>query len=140
MMWQLDNCSFYYPNVVSFYSFERGPVGNEDSTLMFSSRWLGKPTKRIFLWAQALTTSLSLMPFTQHDPPIYKHIFHNFVLGHAKEYFKTVYTLTTFSPTPTSFDTISILIVLHLESNNFFLFIFRKLRTRPKPWTFIWFL
>jgi hypothetical protein len=83
MMWQLDICSFYYPNAVLFYSFEGGSLGNEDLTLMFSSMRLEKPTKGTFLWAQALA-NLSSMPCTQHDPLTYKHIFCNLILGHTK--------------------------------------------------------
>jgi hypothetical protein len=33
-----------------------------------------------------------------------------------------------------------ILVILHLESNGFFLFFLKILQTRPKPWAFIWFL
>jgi hypothetical protein len=64
------------------YPLEKGPLGNEDSILMFS----GKTTKGIFLHAQALATSSSSMFPTQHDPLTYKCLFCNLILGHARKY------------------------------------------------------
>jgi hypothetical protein len=57
----------------------------------------------------------------QHDPPVHKHLFHNLVFGHAKEYFKATRTLALFSLAPMSFDMTLVLTTLHLESNGSFL-------------------
>jgi len=43
--------------------------------------WLEKPARGIFLWAQALVTSLNSMLHAQHDPPIHKHFLRNLNLG-----------------------------------------------------------
>jgi hypothetical protein len=58
-------------------------------------------------------TSLNLMPFPQHDPPTYKCIMHNVILGYVGEYFRATRALAPLSPTPTSFDTTLALSALH---------------------------
>jgi hypothetical protein len=60
------------------------------------------------------------MPLPQHDPRIRKCILCNFIFKCAKEYFQVTHVLAPFTPSPTSFDTTSILITLHPKSNGHF--------------------
>jgi hypothetical protein len=75
-----------------------------------------------FLPAQVLATNLISMLHAQHDPLIHKCFSCNLVFRHAGEYIRTASVLTSFSPTPMSFDTTLTSIILHPKSNNFFLF------------------
>ncbi len=61
------------------------------------------------------------MPLPQHDRWVHKCILHNFVLRRTREYFWATCVLAPFTPTPTSSNTTSILMVLHLKSNDHFL-------------------
>jgi hypothetical protein len=77
--------------------------------------------EKFFLWAQALATSSTLVLPPQHDPTTHKHLLCSLVLGHAREYSRTTQVLAPFSLEPTSFETTLALIILHLESDGFFL-------------------
>jgi hypothetical protein len=81
--------------------------------------------EQIFLRAQALVTSLSLVPFTQHDPPIHKHFFCSLIIRHAREYSKTTYALAPFLLTPTSFNITLTLNALHLDLDDYFLLLLK---------------
>jgi hypothetical protein len=63
-----------------------------------------------------------LKPLPQHDFPSHKCFFHKLVLGRVGGKTGTIHFLAPFSLTPTSFDTTSIYINLHLESYGFFPF------------------
>jgi len=76
--------------------------------------------EEFFLQSQDFATSLSLVSLPQHDPIILKHLPHNLVLEFAGECFQTTHVLAPLSLAPTSFDTTSTFIVLHLESNGYF--------------------
>jgi hypothetical protein len=76
----------------------------------------------------------------QHDPPTHKHHLYNLVLRCARKHFRATCVLVTFSFTPTFSNITSIFIVLHFESHDVFLVFFGKLWTRPRCWSFIWFL
>ncbi len=71
--------------------------------------------------AQGLATSLSLMPFPQHNTPYHKCLLHNLVLGCVGEYFKATCALGLFSPTPTLFDTTLIFTTLKFDLDDYFL-------------------
>jgi hypothetical protein len=73
-----------------------------------------------FLQIQALATSSSSMPLPQHDLRVHKCVLRNFIFRCAKEYSQVTHVLAPFTPTPTFFDTTSILTALHLESNGHF--------------------
>ncbi len=73
------------------------------------------------MWAQALLTSSTSIPFPQHDLPTHKCLFHNLTLGHVGEYFQATHILTPFSPAPTSSNTTSVLTTLHPKSYGYFL-------------------
>jgi hypothetical protein len=77
--------------------------------------------EKLFLRSQVLETSLTLVLHPQHDPITFKHLLHSLVLGHAREYFRTIQVLAPFSLALTSFETTLTLTTLHLESNGFFL-------------------
>ncbi len=68
--------------------------------------------------AQTLATSLSSILFPQHDLLIHKCMFSSLTLGCAGQY---SHTLAPFFPAPTPFDTTSVLITLHFESNGYFM-------------------
>jgi hypothetical protein len=74
------------------------------------------------LQAQALATSLSLMPPPQHDPSIHKHLHCNLVLGCAKEYSKATHALAPFSLASTSSNITLVLTTLHFKSDGYFSF------------------
>jgi len=61
------------------------------------------------------------MPLPQHDPPTYKCLIHNIVIGRVRDYFKATHTLAPFSLAPTSSDTTLVFIALHLELDGYFL-------------------
>jgi hypothetical protein len=86
------------------------------------------------------TTTSNSMFHAQHDPPTHKHHLYNLVLRCARKHFRATCVLVTFSFTPTVSNITSIFIVLHFESHDVFLVFFGKLRTRPRCWSFIWFL
>jgi hypothetical protein len=74
------------------------------------------------LRTQVLMASSSLMPLPQHDPLTHKCLLCSLILGRTGEYFRTTCTLEPFSPIPTSFNTISILITLHPNLDGYFPF------------------
>jgi hypothetical protein len=118
-MWQFGTCSSYYPNGVLFCPFMVGWQGIKKRKFNLSVR--KTCMKSFFLQAQALLTGLSPIPFPQHDPLIHKCLLCNLSFRHVGEYSWVVHVLAPFSPTPTSSDTISVLITLHLKSNGYFL-------------------
>jgi len=71
------------------------------------------------LRTQALMASSSLMPLPQHDPLTHKCLLCSLILGRTWEYFRATHTLEPFSPTPTSLNTISVLIALHLNLDGY---------------------
>jgi len=73
------------------------------------------------LRAQILVVSSNSMPFPQHDPPTYKCLIHNIVIGCVREYFRATHTLAPFSFAPTSFNTTLVFIALHHELDGYFL-------------------
>jgi hypothetical protein len=75
--------------------------------------------QEFFLWAQVLATSLSSMPFPQHDPPIHKCFLHSLIIRRAKQYSWATHILAPFSLTPTSFDTTSTFIALHFNLDGY---------------------
>jgi hypothetical protein len=60
------------------------------------------------------------MPLPQHDPLAHKHFFHSLVFRCVGKHFRAICTLAPFSLTPTSFDTTSILTMLHPDSYGYF--------------------
>jgi hypothetical protein len=58
-----------------------------------SNKRLGKLIGEIFLWAQALATSLNSMLLPQHDSLVLKHFFHNLVHGRVEKYFQATHVL-----------------------------------------------
>jgi len=60
------------------------------------------------------------MPFPQHNYPIHKHFFHILVLKHVMGYSQVIHILAPFSFAPTSSNTSSTFIALHLELNGYF--------------------
>jgi hypothetical protein len=78
-----------------------GAKGHKEMRVQFK-RFLARG---VFLWAQALVASSSLMFFPQHDPSGHKRLFYILVFGHKKEYFSITHILAPFSLTPTSFET-----------------------------------
>jgi hypothetical protein len=88
---------------------------------VFFNKRLGKLAKRVF-FTSLNCNKFELNPFPQHDPLTHKRLFHNLILGGAGEYSQTIRTLTPFSPTPTSSNTTSTFIALHLKSNGYFSF------------------
>jgi hypothetical protein len=68
-----------------------------------------------------LAASSSSMPFPQHDPPIYKCLFHKIVIGCVREYSRATCALAPISLRPTSFDTTLALTPLHHELNGYFM-------------------
>jgi hypothetical protein len=73
-----------------------------------------------------LAASSSLVPFLEHDPPTHKCFFHNLILGHAREYFKTIHALAPFSPSPTSSNTTLTFIALYPDSDGYFSFFLKN--------------
>ncbi len=58
----------------------------------------------------------------QHDSITHKCLFHNLVMGDAREYSQTIHILTPFFLSPMSFDTTLVFYVLHPQSYGFFPF------------------
>jgi len=82
--------------------------------------------EEFFLRVQALVTSLSSIPFLQHDPPTHKCLFHSLVLGCVREYFRVAHILVPFSFALMSFDTTLVFITLHLELDGYFSLFFEE--------------
>jgi len=59
---------------------------------------------------------------TQHDPQTHKHLLHNLVLGHVREYYQVARVLAPFSLTPMYSKTTSIFTILYFELDIFFHF------------------
>ncbi len=78
------------------------------------------------LQAQALATSLNLMPLPQHDPLVHKLFHHNLVLGCVKEYSKTTHALTPFSLASMTSNTTLAFTTLHLKSDGYFSFFLKN--------------
>jgi hypothetical protein len=70
--------------------------------------------------------SSSLMPLPQYDPPTHKCLLCSLVFGRIGEYFKATHTLAPFSPAPTSFNTILVLIALHPNLDGYFPFFLKN--------------
>jgi hypothetical protein len=75
--------------------------------------------------AQALLTSLNSIPFPQHDLPTHKCFLFSLAFDYAGEYFWAVRVLAPFFFACMSFDTTSIFITLHPESNGYYSFFFK---------------
>jgi hypothetical protein len=73
------------------------------------------------LWAQALLTSSSSIPFPQHNPLIHKRLLQSFAFGRAREYSWVAHALTPFSFAPTSSNATLGFTTLHFESDGYFL-------------------
>jgi hypothetical protein len=58
-----------------------------------SNKRLGKLVGELFLWAQALATSLSSVLFPQHETLAFKHFFHSLVHGRVEEYSQATHVL-----------------------------------------------
>ncbi len=64
--------------------------------------------------------SPNLMPLHQHNPLSHKHFFHILILEHVREYSRVICILAPFSFAPTSSNTNSTFIALHLELDGYF--------------------
>jgi hypothetical protein len=62
------------------------------------------------------------IPFPQHGPPTHKRLFRNLTLGRVGEYSWTIHALAPFFLAPTSSNTTSTFITVHLKSNGYFPF------------------
>ncbi len=83
---------------------------------------MGKLVGGIFFASLNFGSKFSV-PFPKHDLLAHKHFFCSLILGHTWEHSRIICTLAPFSPTPTSFNTTSILTTLHPNSYGYFLLI-----------------
>jgi len=76
--------------------------------------------EEFFFQAQTLSASSSSILFPQHDPLTHKCLLYSLAFGCVREYFQTVPFLAPFFLALTSFDTTSIVIVVHLKLDGYF--------------------